>query len=60
MVDWCCMCKRNGEIVDYLLLHCSFARELWSMVFSLFGLQWVISKGVIELVGKAVLVDISA
>lgn len=22
VIDWCCMCKRSGEIVDRLLLHC--------------------------------------
>ena len=32
------MCKRCGESVDNLLLHCPIAYELWSMVFSLFGI----------------------
>ena len=32
------MCKRCGELVDKLLLHCPIAYELWSMVFSLFGI----------------------
>lgn len=32
MVDWCCMCKRSGENLDHLLLHCSFARELSEFV----------------------------
>uniref|UniRef100_A0A2N9FVR5 Reverse transcriptase domain-containing protein n=1 Tax=Fagus sylvatica TaxID=28930 RepID=A0A2N9FVR5_FAGSY len=31
--EWCCMCKRSGESVDHLFLHCSVAMELWSMVF---------------------------
>ena len=33
-------------MVDHLVLHCSSARELWSMVFSLFGIQWTMPKGV--------------
>jgi hypothetical protein len=37
--NWCCMCKRSGESVDHLLLHCFVARELWSMVFGLFGIS---------------------
>ena len=47
--DWCYMCKRNGESVDYLLLHCCIAWELWSSVFCLFGIQWVMLYTVLEL-----------
>jgi hypothetical protein len=28
MMDWRCICKKSGESVDYLLLHCEVAREL--------------------------------
>ena len=35
------MCKRNGESVDHLFLHCPFATDLWSMVLGLFGVTWV-------------------
>ena len=52
VLDWCYMCKRCGESVDHLLLHCSLARELWSLVFFfffLFGLHWVMPLKVIEL-----------
>ena len=31
------MCKSDGELVDHLLLHCSYAYNLWSFVLSLFG-----------------------
>ena len=31
------MCKRNGELVDHLFLHCPFAMDLWSIGFGLFG-----------------------
>ena len=43
------MCKEDGETVDHLLLHCDFAKELWDMVFVLFGLHWVMPRRVIEL-----------
>ena len=48
-LDWWCMCKRCGESMDHLLLHCPMAYKLWTMVFCLFGLQWVIPKSVINL-----------
>uniref|UniRef100_A0A7N2LF47 RanBP2-type domain-containing protein n=1 Tax=Quercus lobata TaxID=97700 RepID=A0A7N2LF47_QUELO len=28
ILDWCNMCKRNGESVDHLFLHCPFASNL--------------------------------
>uniref|UniRef100_A0A2N9FU80 Reverse transcriptase domain-containing protein n=1 Tax=Fagus sylvatica TaxID=28930 RepID=A0A2N9FU80_FAGSY len=49
VVSWCCMCKADGETVDHLLLHCPYAKELWDMVFGLFGIQWVMPKRVIDL-----------
>ena len=50
ILNWCCMCRRNGELVDHLLIHCPFAFDLWSMVFTLFGIHWVMPKTVVELV----------
>ena len=49
ILDWCCMCKRNGESVDHLLIHCPIAFDLWSMVFTLFGIHWVMPKTVVDL-----------
>jgi hypothetical protein len=49
VVNWCCMCKVDGESVDHLLLHCPYAKELWDMIFGLFGLQWVMPKTVLDL-----------
>jgi hypothetical protein len=48
-LDWCCMCKKGGESVDHLLLHCPFAWEVWSMVFDLFGVYWVMLSSILEL-----------
>jgi hypothetical protein len=28
VVDKCCICKRNGESIDYLLLHCEIVCAL--------------------------------
>ena len=48
ILDWCCMCKRDGETNDHLLLHFLVIQKVWSMVFSLFRVQWVVTKGVLE------------
>jgi hypothetical protein len=47
--SWCCMCKASGESVEHLLLHCPYAKEMWDMVFALFGIQWVMPRGVLAL-----------
>jgi hypothetical protein len=39
VIDWCCMCKKSGETIDHLLLHCEVARDLWSYIFTLFGVE---------------------
>ena len=49
IVGRCCLCKHSGESVDYLLLHCPLARELWSMVFGLFRVDWVMPCQVLHL-----------
>ena len=48
LVGWCCLCKCSGETVDHLLLHCSVAAELWRFVFKMFGVDWVMSKCVLD------------
>ena len=48
-VDWCCLCKKNGETTDHLFLHCPLAQELWNMVWSLFGVYWVMRCGVVDI-----------
>jgi hypothetical protein len=49
VIDRCCMCKRNGESVDYLLLYCEVACALWNAIFSRFGLFWVMPLRVVDL-----------
>jgi hypothetical protein len=36
---WCCICKKNVEAVDHLLLHCETTYALWSSIFGLYGLK---------------------
>jgi hypothetical protein len=49
VMDRCCMCKRSGESVDHLLLHCDVASAIWSAFFSRFGLSWVMPRRVVDL-----------
>ncbi|RVW63723.1 putative ribonuclease H protein [Vitis vinifera] len=39
-------CLSEVEMVDHLLLHCAKTRALWSLIFSLFGVDWVLSGSV--------------
>jgi hypothetical protein len=43
------MCKRSGESIDHLLLYCDVARDLWSVIFSLFGVLWMIPETVLNM-----------
>ncbi len=49
IMDWCFMCKSHGESVAHLFRHCVVARELWSLVFCLFCVSWVMPYFVSEL-----------
>ena len=49
ILDWCYMCKCNGESVDHLFLHCPVAMDMWAMVFGLFGVSWVMPQSVVGL-----------
>jgi hypothetical protein len=49
VVEWCCMCKKCGESIDHLLIHCEVVTELWSAHFQLFGVAWVMPRRVSEL-----------
>ena len=33
LVNWCCMCRCDGETMDHLLLHCKLAHAFWCEVF---------------------------
>jgi hypothetical protein len=43
------MCKKTGESMDHLLLHCNVASALWSSLFSRLGMSWVMPRRVFDL-----------
>ena len=49
-VNQCFICKCTSETVNHLLIHCTVAIELWALVFTKFGIWWVMSKRVIKVV----------
>lgn len=46
LVNGCAVCKEELEPIDHILLPCAKAKVLWLLVFSLCGIQWVISGSV--------------
>jgi hypothetical protein len=49
VVNRCWLCELDGESVDHLLLHCGVASALWNVIFSRFGLCWVMPGSVRKL-----------
>jgi len=37
VIEWCCLCKKSGESIDHLLLHCEIARDLWRVGYATNG-----------------------
>jgi hypothetical protein len=49
MVGWCCMCRAAGETGSHLLVHCTFASNLWNLVLCSFGVMWVFPEHITDL-----------
>ncbi|RVX07165.1 hypothetical protein CK203_053510 [Vitis vinifera] len=49
LVNRCYVCQRHEESIDHILLHCDKARTLWVLLFSMFGVQWVLLATVKEM-----------
>jgi len=45
------MCKKNGKSIDHLL-HCDVARVVWYSFYSLFGVEWVIPRSMLDLLSS--------
>ena len=42
----CFLCGCEEETVNHIFLHCIVVRVLWEIIFALFGIQWVFSETV--------------
>ena len=48
LANRCFMCLEKEENINHLLLHCSRTRVLWDLLFTLFGVSWVLPSSVRE------------
>ena len=46
LANRCPLCQKSEETVDHLLIHCTMTRVLWDLLFSLFGVSWVLPASV--------------
>ena len=46
MANRCSLCKDSEESTDHILIHCDKTRELWTFSLAVFGLVWVFSTSV--------------
>ncbi|KAG2697914.1 hypothetical protein I3760_07G127600 [Carya illinoinensis] len=51
VTDWCYLCKKNGESVDHLVLHCEVTREPWDEIFHRVDVAWVLPSRVVDFLG---------
>lgn len=48
LVGWWCLCRCSRKILSHLLLHCDIIYALWSGVFSMFGVRWVMPMTILS------------
>ena len=48
LANRCFICLEKEETINHLLLHCSETRALWYLLFTLFGVSWVLPSSVRE------------
>ncbi|RVW97835.1 hypothetical protein CK203_021303 [Vitis vinifera] len=46
LANRCSLCCAEEETINHILVHCSKAKVLWDLVFSLFGVNWVLPSTV--------------
>ena len=42
LANICCLCCVEEETINHILVHCFKTKILWDLVFSLFGVNWVL------------------
>ena len=49
LANKCYLCQRHEESINHILLHCVKTMTLWALLFSMFGVQWVLPATVKEM-----------
>jgi hypothetical protein len=49
LINRYCLCKKDEEIINHLLLHCEFSVDIWHLVLISFGVSWVTPGNVSQL-----------
>ncbi|KAG2691896.1 hypothetical protein I3760_08G027300 [Carya illinoinensis] len=52
IIDWYCMCRKGGESVNHLLIHCEVARRLWNEVLGRMDLAWAMPEKVVRVLAS--------
>lgn len=42
--EWCYMCKKDGETIDHLFIHCDGVRWIWNSILNSQSMDWVMPR----------------
>ena len=48
LANRCALCKEESNSIDHSFLYCDKVRILWHLVFSIFGIRWVLFESIRE------------
>lgn len=49
LANWCCLCKKNEETTNHLLIYYKYTLAFWQLILNLFGVSWVMPSNIQEL-----------
>lgn len=49
VMEWCFICKRNGENIDHFMLHFELPKSLLTEIFCTFGFEGVLLQCMVEM-----------
>jgi hypothetical protein len=49
LINQCCLCKKEEETINHLLLHCEFTVDIWHLMLNSFGVFWVTPGNILQL-----------